>query len=295
MTAKASSLEGNRQFLDGGSMFGNAPRAVWEKWIAPDDRDRIPLACRSLLIETDQHKILCETGIGAFFEPKMADRFGVQNADRHVLLESLEKKGLTDKDIDIVILSHLHFDHAGGLLPTFRQIEEGNDNLLFPNATYVVGKEAWNRAIQPHSRDKASFIPGLTKKLESSGRLLIIDESKPRAQDSKLPKEISFFISNGHTPGQMLSIYKGQKNSICFTGDLIPGKPWVHLPITMGYDRFPELLIDEKDELYKQAAPENWLLFFTHDPSIAAGRIQADERGRFQTSEEFQNLDRFIL
>src|SRR5690242_19398635 len=98
MPTKISSVDGNRQWLDGGAMFGNAPRPVWEKWLAPDDRGRIPLACRALLIETDGKRILCETGIGAFFEPKMADRFGVENSSRHILLENLKALDLNDSD-----------------------------------------------------------------------------------------------------------------------------------------------------------------------------------------------------
>ncbi len=286
MAIKVSSIEGNRQFLDGGSMFGNAPRAVWSKWIVPDERDRIPLACRALLIEDGDQKILCETGIGAFFDPKLADRFGVQNPQEHSLLKNLLLKGVKEEDIHYVVLSHLHFDHAGGLLPTFQEIQAGNDRLLFPNAKYVVGKEAWERALRPHSRDKASFIPGLTDKLLASGRLIIVDG----AQDSRLPSRMSFFISHGHTPGQMHLVYKGESHNICFTGDLIPGRAWVHLPITMGYDRYPELLIDEKEKLYKKAVPEAWILFFTHDPEVAASQIVQDEKGRYLPQKDFPVL-----
>ncbi|MCJ8278088.1 MAG: MBL fold metallo-hydrolase, partial [Bdellovibrionales bacterium] len=107
---KITSILGNGQWLDGGSMFGNAPRAVWEKWTSVDDLGRIPLACRCLLIETDQYKILCETGIGAFFEPKLAERFGVESPDQHQLLNNLKTLGIEQEDIDFVILSHLHFD-----------------------------------------------------------------------------------------------------------------------------------------------------------------------------------------
>src|SRR4051812_44570609 len=113
MNVKISSVEGNRQLLDGGAMFGNAPRLVWERWIKPDDRGRIPLACRAMLIELDNKKILCETGIGAFFEPKLAERFGVETPSKHMLLENLKKLNVNPEDIDEVILSHLHFDHAG--------------------------------------------------------------------------------------------------------------------------------------------------------------------------------------
>jgi glyoxylase-like metal-dependent hydrolase (beta-lactamase superfamily II) len=282
MSARITSIEGNRQLLDGGAMFGNAPRTVWEKWIAPDSLGRIPLACRCLLIEFNGLKILCETGIGAFFEPKLAERFGVQTPERHLLLENLKAAGHPPETIDYVILSHLHFDHAGGLLPTYREIQEGNNSLVFPKAKFIVGAKAWERATHPHSRDKASFIPGLTDKLKNSGRLIVYPKDP-------LPKELSdaveFVISEGHTPGQMLTLFKGGKEKVFFCGDLIPGRPWVHLPITMGYDRYPELLIDEKAALYQRAVPEHWLLFFTHDSEAAGSRVQASPSGRFETAD----------
>ncbi|MBN8429070.1 MAG: MBL fold metallo-hydrolase, partial [Xanthomonadales bacterium] len=114
------SLAGNRQKLDGGAMFGNAPRAMWAKWVAVESDNRIDLACRALLAEGLKGKrVLFETGIGAFFDPKLRERFGVTE-DRHVLLDSLAALGLSDADIDVVVLSHLHFDHAGGLLAAWQ-------------------------------------------------------------------------------------------------------------------------------------------------------------------------------
>lgn len=291
-TIQISSIEGNSQKLDGGSMFGNAPRPVWERWIAPDELGRIPLACRSMLVEIDNNKILCETGIGAFFDPKMADRFGVQDSSTHLLSKELSARGIDHSQIDFVILTHLHFDHAGGLLPSFQEIESGNNDLLFPNAKYVVGKEAFERAKKPHFRDRASFIPGLVEKLESSNRLIIVEGD---SHSEVLPEHISFTYSNGHTPGQMLPIIEGNSKKIIFTGDLIPGVPWVHLPITMGYDRYPELLIDEKQALYERSAHEDWLYFFTHDPNTACASIQQDEKGRFAANEKFPKLDRYKI
>ncbi len=274
-----TAVEGNRQHLDGGAMFGNAPRPVWEKWIAPDSLGRIPLACRALLLEIDGKRVLCETGIGAFFEPKLALRFGLETPSRHILRENLNQLGIQDSEIDFVILSHLHFDHAGGLLPTYEEIQAGQRDLLFPNAKYVVGKEAWARAINPHSRDRASFIPGLTDQLLASKRLLIVEgETHPEV----LPEFLSFLFSDGHTPGQMLTICRDQEKRVIFAGDLIPGVPWVHLPITMGYDRFPELLIDEKEALYKKAANPAWWIFFTHDPQYPLAQIQKTPQGRYE-------------
>lgn len=292
METKISSVLGNSQKLDGGAMFGNAPRAVWEKWIAPDDLGRIPLACRALLIEHDGRNILCETGIGAFFEPKMAERFGVQNSDRHLLVENLKALGLEPKDIDMVVLSHLHFDHAGGLLPTYDEIQKGDDSLIFKNADYVTSQIAFERAKNPHSRDKASFIPGLVEKLEATGRLkLIQDASSETFFDGKL----EFYISNGHTPGQLHAIFHGSKESVVFCGDLVPGRSWVHVPITMGYDRFPELLIDEKLALYKKANLNTWNFFYTHDSEVCLSKIAVDTKGKFTSKAEVNFAEHLVI
>lgn len=287
--AFATSIEGNRQLLDGGAMFGNAPRPVWEKWINPDELGRIPLACRCLLIEFNGLKILCETGIGAFFDPKMAERFGVQTPTKHLLRENLRKAGHTLESIDYVILSHLHFDHAGGLLPTHDEIAKGDDGLIFPRAKFIVGQEAWDRALHPHFRDRASFIPGLTDKLLKSGRLLVVprDPLPPPLED-----HLEFLETNGHTPGHLHTLFKSDQGRIFFCGDLIPGRPWVHLPITMGYDRFPELLIDEKAKVYGRAENERWLMFFTHDPMIAASYVKKSESGKYEPTNDEQSLNR---
>lgn len=269
----AYSVEGNRQMLDGGSMFGNAPRAVWEKWIEVDDRARIPLACRCLLIRTQSANILFETGIGAFFEPKLSDRFGVQSPDKHLLIENLNSIGVKPEDITHVVLSHLHFDHAGGLLPLYKDLKQ-DQALVFPKAELIIGKEAYNRALEPHPRDKASFPSELIDAIQAHPHKRILEPGTIEINIDGV--KIEFFISDGHTPGQMLSLIQGENSQIIFCGDLIPGRHWVHLPITMGYDRFPEKLIDEKQKLYEKNKDKNTWYFFTHDDQYACAKIQQD-------------------
>ncbi|ALJ28065.1 MBL fold metallo-hydrolase [Stenotrophomonas acidaminiphila] len=288
---KLWSIRGNSQKLDGGAMFGNAPKAVWEKWSPADDLNRIELACRALLASPLGGKtVLFETGIGAFFEPKLRERYGVQES-RHVLIDSLREAGFEHEDIDVVVLSHLHFDHAGGLLAPWS--EGRGPELLFPNATFVVGATHWERARHPHPRDRASFIPELPGLLEASGRLEIVSG----AYSQVLGESVRFSFSDGHTPGLMLAEIVGPERiggqphgGLVFCADLIPGRSWVHVPITMGYDRNAELLIDEKRAFLEDKLARNVHLFFTHDPQCAMARVTRDDKGRFGVAHEVAEL-----
>ena len=288
---KLWSILGNSQKLDGGAMFGNAPKAMWERWLDVDAGNRIDLACRALLASPLNGKtVLFETGIGAFFEPKLRERYGVQEP-HHVLLESLRAAGFGHEDIDVVVLSHLHFDHAGGLLAAW---EDGRSpRLLFPNATFVVSAACWDRACAPHPRDRASFISELPALLEASGRLEIVDGAHCRA----LGRSVRFHFSDGHTPGLMLAEIVGPElvdgephGGVVFCADLVPGRPWVHVPITMGYDRNAELLIDEKREFLEDKLARNVHLFFTHDPGCALSQVTRDGKGRFGTAHDTPEL-----
>ena len=284
MQRTLTTLMGNSQRLDGGAMFGNAPKALWTRWADPDEQNRIPLSCRCLLIQEAGRNILLETGIGLFFEPKLRERFGVVETE-HILLKELAKLGLTHASIDVVVLSHLHFDHAGGLLS--RWVEDQPPELLFPNAHFVVGATAWERATQPHPRDRASFIPTLNTQLQASNRLEIVDGE----HSSVLGQDYRFHRSDGHSPGLLLTEVPTNAGPMVFAADLIPGAPWVHLPITMGYDRFPEQLIDEKRHLLEDLVARDGWLYFTHDPRIACGKVCRDERGRFTLSTTYGKLE----
>jgi glyoxylase-like metal-dependent hydrolase (beta-lactamase superfamily II) len=281
MSRTLTEVLGNSQKLDGGAMFGNAPRVLWSRWMPADELHRIQTACRAMLVrEKDGRTVLCETGIGVFFPPDLRDRYGVIEPE-HVLLRSLGELGLSHEDIDVVVLSHLHFDHAGGLLSAWSP-DKPEPDLLFPNATFVIGREAWDRATHPHSRDRASFIPGLVDKLAATGRVELVDG----ATSTTLGEGWTFHKSDGHTPGLMLAEVAMPGGPVVFAADLIPGRPWVHLPITMGYDRFPEKLIDEKEALLTDLVARGGRLFFTHDPEVALARVSRDPKGKFVPVDE---------
>lgn len=294
---KLWSILGNSQKLDGGAMFGNAPRALWSRWISPDAENRVPLACRALLAtglgNNGDKRVLFETGIGAFFEPKFKQRYGVIE-DEHVLLTSLTKAGFAHETIDAVVLSHLHFDHAGGLLASWQA--DVAPRLLFPNATFIVGRECWERALNPHSRDRASFIPELPALLEASGRLEIVDGDRSHT----LGPQVRFEYCHGHTPGLLVATISTmdkvkQPAGVSFCSDMIPGRPWVHVPITMGYDRYPEMLIDEKTRFLNDKLTRGIRLFFTHDPVCAMASVTHDSNNRFGTADEMAELNGLLL
>ena len=286
-----TAVDGNRQRLDGGAMFGNAPRTVWEKWITPDFLGRIQLNCRAMLLNINGQNVLCETGIGNFFEPKLAERYGVFEQS-HRLIENLSALGLNESDIDFVILSHLHFDHAGGLLSSWSAGAPHDRRLLFPKAKIVVGREALDRAKSPHPRDRASFIPELVPLLESSGRMIVVDGT---THPMVLPDVISFHFTHGHTPGHMHTVASSREHRIVFAGDLIPGRAWVHLPITMGYDRFAEQVIDEKNIFYEKFANDSTFIFYTHDHECAMSHIRLSDKNRYEPYAEQSNPVNFAL
>ncbi|MGD9823830.1 MBL fold metallo-hydrolase [Desulfobacter sp.] len=279
-------IRGNSMRLDGGSMFGNAPKALWQKWIAADENGMIDIASNCLLVKTGHHNLLFETGCGAYLSSDMKMRFAVKE-ETHMLLQALAEERLTDSDISHVVLSHLHFDHVGGLLSAWEPDRE--PDLLFPKAFFVVGEENFRRAKSPHYRDRASFIPGLCEKLQATGRL-VLKRGGDRLNVGGL--SIEFFQSQGHTPGMLVSWIQARGGTVVFTGDLTPGLPWVNLPITMGYDRFAEKLVDEKKLMLDRAVAEDALLVFPHDAVHVAARVEHDPvKKRVMPAQVFETLN----
>ncbi len=263
----------NAYRLDGGAMFGNAPKALWERWIPADEQNRLRLTTRALLALAGKEVILFETGIGTYLEPKLRERFGVDEPE-HVLLKTLAQHGVTPADVTRIFFTHMHFDHVGGLLSPWQAGKE--PEIIFPNAQVYAGEDAWERAIHPHPRDRASFIPSLHRQLEQSGRLNLLQKD---AAFTFGELELHFFPSDGHTPGLLAADLRHPGGRIVFPTDLIPGRFWVHLPITMGYDRFPELLIEEKRTLLASLTEDNGWLVYVHDPDYAASRVRRSDDG----------------
>jgi glyoxylase-like metal-dependent hydrolase (beta-lactamase superfamily II) len=278
------SIPGNSQRLDGGAMFGNAPRALWQRWVTSDEDNLIPLATRTMLIrEASGRVLLFDTGIGSFFPPNMRARYGVQEAE-HVLLRGLAAAGVSPADVDVVVLSHLHFDHAGGLLDVWA--DGKRHSLCFPRARILVSRGAWERARKPHPRDRASFILELPALLADSGRLEIVEVDRSEL----LGSDYRFHFSDGHTPGLMLTEVAGEHGPLLFASDLIPGCAWMHAPMTMGYDRNPELLVDEKAALLSDLHGRGGRVLFVHDSEVAAASVHRDDRQRFCPGQTWEKL-----
>jgi glyoxylase-like metal-dependent hydrolase (beta-lactamase superfamily II) len=222
----------------------------------------------------------------------MRARYGIDEPE-HVLLANLAALDVTPEQIDVIVLSHLHFDHAGGLLTAWAA--DTAPALAFPRASYVVGKAAWDRAGEPHPRDRASFIPALQRIVEATGCLEVVDDASGEGVSNTLGSGYRLHRSDGHTPGLTLLEVPSADGAVVFAADLIPGRPWIHLPVTMGYDRAPELLIDEKQALLEDLVARNGRLFLTHDPEVALCRVVRTPRGDFAAGEEWTAPKRMPL
>lgn len=257
--------------LDGGAMFGTVPKVLWEKSNPADEKNRIQMEARGLLLKSSQANILIDCGNGGDFIDKYGEKLGSKfnemyniSDDGPSLKKSLTYHGLEFEDIDHVILTHLHFDHAGG---GTRSVN-GQLKPTFPNAKYHLQKKNLETASAPNLREKASYFPANYQPLLDAGVLNLLDG----AAEHFLPG-ISAQISNGHTQGhQMIRISDG-KLTLVYCGDVVPTSSHVRLPWVMGYDLSPMMLIEEKSRYLGPAADQSWYLFFEHDPYCDAALI----------------------
>lgn len=267
-------IETGRFALDGGAMFGVVPKNFWNKSNPSDSKNRITLALRSLLLESNNQLILIDTGIGNKFDKKFCDIYNIDFSE-FSLEKSLNKYAFSTADITDVIISHLHFDHAGGMTFFKNDILE----LTFPNATHHVQDEHWDWAMNPSDKDKASFIQNDFLPLEKKERL------------NKLPGPVELFpgiellVMYGHTQGMQIVKISDLLNTVLYCADLIPTASHIPIPWIMAYDNNPLVTMNEKNRFYPQAIQENWILFFEHDPFCKAATIQLKENG-FQKKDD---------
>ena len=259
-------LESGRFGLDGGAMFGSVPKALWERNNPADEANRIELALRHLLIEGEGRLILVDTGMGGQWGNKQRDMFALRQPE-NPLQTALAAAGFSPEAVTDVILTHLHFDHAGGAT-----VNDGGEWIpAFPQATYYTQQAQWDLANNPSPKDRASFIPDNFMPLQHHGRLEILPAGE------EIAPGIQLLVGNGHTDGhQMVKISgseKGAGSTLVFLGDTIPTTAHLRLPFIMGYDLRPLETLREKQALLAQAAEEEWWLFFDHDPQVPGVKI----------------------
>jgi glyoxylase-like metal-dependent hydrolase (beta-lactamase superfamily II) len=263
------SLETGRFYLDGGAMFGVVPKVLWNKSNPADARNRIELALRVLLVKNDKRCIVVDTGIGSGWNEKFVDIYGVDHS-RDSLVDSLRKINLRTEDITDVVITHLHFDHAGGA--TFLD-KDGTIKPTFQNATYYIQKKHYEWAIKPSEKDQASFVKDKYVPLFQQGKLKLLNG------ELELFPGIFIKLSDGHTVAQQTVLITDGKNTLYHPGDIIPTSSHVPLPFIMGYDNFPLITLEEKKSILTRAVEGKWTLFFEHDPKYAARLVEKNEKG----------------
>lgn len=254
--------------LDGGAMFGVVPRSMWERLTTPDSKGMCTWAMRCMLIEDGNKLILIDCGLGNKQEEKFFSHYEPHGED--TLTKSLNKLGFTESDITDVLLTHLHFDHCGGA------IKREGDKLIpaFSNATYWSNEKHWDWAIHPNAREKASFLKENILPIQESGQLKFVEDGSTAIHPSVLIKTVS-----GHTESMLIPHISYKGNTIVYAADLFPSRWHIPIPYVMAYDTRPLLTLEEKLAFLPNAAENNYLLFFEHDPSVELCSLQATERG----------------
>ena len=259
------SIETSEFALDGGAMFGIIPKPLWEKEVPADEQNRITMVTRSLLLVSDDHKIIIDTGNGTKWQEKFRDIYRIE-LDNLNLEKSLAKYNFSPGDITDVYCTHLHFDHVGGNT----KIVAGKLEPVFPNATYWVQNENWELANSPSEKDAGSFMSADWSVLLENNMIHFVD-----GKESFLP-EIENHLTYGHTTGLMHPIIGDSTNKLIYMADLIPMAAHIPLPWVMAYDIHPALTVQEKGEILPTIVDEDWIIFFEHDPVHQVATVQFD-------------------
>jgi glyoxylase-like metal-dependent hydrolase (beta-lactamase superfamily II) len=272
-------LDAGTQWLDGGAMFGVVPRPLWSRHAAPDDRNRIALGLRCLLVEAPGALVLVDTGIGNKESEKFHQIYGVDNAGEPTQLEdAIRAAGFGPDDIDIVVSTHLHFDHAGG---NTRLRSVGDVVPSFPDAEYVVQDAEFRFAHRHNERIRASYLPDNFDPIERAGLWRFVEG------EAVITEGVTVIPTPGHTPHHQSVLIQSDGETACFLADVCPTVAHLPLPWIMGYDLEPLVTLESKRELWERAFRNDWLLIFEHDPVVPWGRLDPDvDRPALRTSED---------
>ncbi|NNE36059.1 MAG: MBL fold metallo-hydrolase [Rhodothermales bacterium] len=264
------SIETGTFGLDGGAMFGVVPRTLWSKRIECDEQNRIPLAMRCLLLESSDRLILIDNGVGHKYSARFRSIFNIDHS-ASTLEGSLSDKGFSTDDVTDVVLTHLHFDHAGG---TTTQTESGLE-LTFPTARHFIQRAQWESANDPNPREKASFLEENLSPLVNSQNLVLVDG------EGEILPGIEVLTANGHTDKMQLVKVSDEDRTLVFVADLIPTVHHFGIPWTMAYDIRPLESMSEKDAFLRRAVDQRWSLFFEHDVTCEVCQVGEGDRGFF--------------
>uniref|UniRef100_A0A7C3YSB7 MBL fold metallo-hydrolase n=1 Tax=candidate division WOR-3 bacterium TaxID=2052148 RepID=A0A7C3YSB7_UNCW3 len=255
--------------LDGGAMFGIIPKVLWDRTNPADERNRIQLALRALLVKTPNYLILIDTGIGDKFNDKFAEIYKIDKSP--TIEKSLAEIGVSPDEIDLVINTHLHFDHAGGNTI----FTEGKGlTLRFPRAKYLIQEKEWRVANNPDCRSTASYLRENFLPLRESNNLSLLSGNE------RITEGVEVILTGGHTEGHQIVLLTSEGKKAVYWGDLIPTTSHLKIPYIMGYDLFPLVTMEKKKELLSRAQAEGWLMVFEHDPKFAFAYF--DEEGEIK-------------
>jgi len=266
-------IQAGGQRLDGGAMFGVVPKPLWEKRIPADERNRIQLGMRCLLIEHSSGLILIDTGAGNKEDQKFKDIYGIENEGangRTSLEDGLTQLGMSTDDVSIVINTHLHFDHAGG--NTYRD-ERGEVKPTFAKARYIVKRGEYDYAMHPNERTAASYFERNFMPVVKAHKFEFVIREK------EIVKGIRVIPTPGHTPFHQSALIESGGERAFFLADMLPTHAHIPLPWIMGYDVEPLVTLETKRRILRQAEDENWLLIFEHDATVPWGRVEHDGKG----------------
>jgi glyoxylase-like metal-dependent hydrolase (beta-lactamase superfamily II) len=259
--------------LDGGAMFGVVPKVLWSRTNPADGDNRISMAMRALHVEGAGHRLVIDSGAGTNFGEKMLRNYVI---DTKGLRAALEGAGLDPDAVTDAVATHLHFDHAGGFC--YRG-PGGEIKVSLPRAVHHIQRRQWEAALGPNEKDRASFFPEFLLPIERSGLLKLADGIVD------IFPGVTLIPTDGHTPGHQVVLVSTADGNILYCGDLIPLASHVNLPFIMAYDHFPLKTLEEKKQILARAADEGWILFFEHDPEIAAARVARSNRDAFTITE----------